>query len=182
MNDKEFGSLKLLKLNYRRRNQTIQTFYKIGSRRNPPSPLFDLQNFQDSEKITPESCRMHWNLNNEKDLFSVKLLKLKYRRGIFYRIDSPQKLGPLSLICRNFKSLRKLLVNHTECIDILWITKNLRTWVINLGKPKYRWGDQIIQTFCRIGSAQKLGPMPLIWRNFKSLRKVPLNQAESLVI
>ena len=59
MNDKEFGSLKLLKLNYRRRNQTIQTFYKIGSRRNPPSPFFDLQNFQDSEKITPESCRMH---------------------------------------------------------------------------------------------------------------------------
>ena len=31
--------------------------------------------------------------------------------------------------------------------------------------------DQIIQTFCKIGSPQKLGPPSLICRNFRTLRK-----------
>ena len=47
-------------------------------------------------------------------------------------------------------------------------------------KLKYRRGDQIIQTFSKIGSTQKLGPHSLISRNFKTLRKVLLNQAESI--
>ena len=87
------------------------------------SPLFNLQKFQDSEKSTPESCRMHWNLMNDDDFGSRKLLKLKYRRGdqiiqTFCKIGSPQKLGPPSLICRNFKTLKKVLLNHAECIEI----------------------------------------------------------------
>ena len=89
------------------------------------SPLFNLQKFQDSEKSTPESCRMHWNLMNDEEFGSRKLLKLKYRRGdqiiqTFCKIGSPQKLGPPSLICRNFKSLPK---------KILWIIQN--TWKSN---------------------------------------------------
>ena len=43
-------------------------------------------------------------------------------------------------------------------------------------------GDQIIQTFCRIGSPEKLGPHFLICRNFKTLRKVLLNHAEGIEI
>ena len=85
--------------------------------------LFNLQKFQKSEKGTPDSSRMHWNLMNDKDFASIKLLKLKYRRGdqiiqTFCKIGSPQKLGPPSLICRNFKTLRKVLLNHAECIEI----------------------------------------------------------------
>ena len=37
---------------------------------------------------------------------------------------------------------------------------------------KYRSGDQIIQTFCKIGSPQKLGPLSLICRNFRTLKNV----------
>ena len=60
---------------------------------------------------------------NDEKFESLKLLKLKYRRGdqiiqTFYKIGSDQKLGPPSLICRNFKNLRKILMNHAECIEI----------------------------------------------------------------
>ena len=46
---------------------------------------------------------MHWNLMNDKEFGSLKLLKLKYRREdqiiqTFFRIGSPQKLGPSYLI------------------------------------------------------------------------------------
>ena len=58
---------------------------------------------------------------NEDEFGSRKLLKLKYRRGdqiiqTFCKIGSPQKLGPPSLICRYFKTLRKVLLNHAECM------------------------------------------------------------------
>ena len=87
------------------------------------SPLFNLWKFQDSERSTPESCRMHQNLNNDDEFGSVKLLKLKYRRRdkiiqTFSKIGSALKLGPLSLICRIFRTLRKILLNHPEAIAI----------------------------------------------------------------
>ena len=44
------------------------------------SPLFNLQKFQDFEKITLELCRMYWNLMNDEEFVSLKLLKFKYRR------------------------------------------------------------------------------------------------------
>ena len=67
---------------------------------------------------------------NHKEFGSVKLLKFKYRSGdqiiqTFFKIGSPQKLGPSSLTCRNFKTLRKVLLNHAECIEIYGMTKNL---------------------------------------------------------
>ena len=49
---------------------------------------------------------------------------------------------------------------------------------IEILKLKYSVGDQIIQTFCRIGSHQKLGPLSLIYRNFKAVRKILVNHAE----
>ena len=112
MNDKEFGSLKLLKLKYRIGYQMIQTFFRIGSPQEIRFPVFNLYKFQKFENGIPESCRLHWNLMNEEEFGSLKLLKLKDRRGdqtiqIFYRIGSPQKSGPLFLICGNLKSLRK---------------------------------------------------------------------------
>ena len=36
----------------------------------------------------------------------------------FCKIDSPQKLGPLSLICKYLKTMRKVLLHHAECIKI----------------------------------------------------------------
>ena len=87
------------------------------------SPLFNLQKLKDSEKSTPESCRMHWNLMNDKEFGSIKLSKLKYRRGhqiiqTFCKIGSPKKLGLPSLICRNFRTLRKVVLIHAEWTEI----------------------------------------------------------------
>ena len=78
MNDEEFGSRKVLKLKYRTTNQ-ITYFLKNWFPPEIRSSLFILQKYQDSEKSTPESCRMHWNLMNDNKFWFVKLLKLKYR-------------------------------------------------------------------------------------------------------
>ena len=73
MNDEEFGSLKLLKLKYRRGNQIIQLFCRIASPQEIRSPLFNLQKFQKSEKSIPESCRMYWNLINDEEFGSLNV-------------------------------------------------------------------------------------------------------------
>ena len=67
---------------------------------------------------------------NDAELGSTELLKLKYKMGdkiieTFCKSGSPQKLGPPSLISRNFKTLRKVLLNHAEYIEMQWTTKNL---------------------------------------------------------
>ena len=59
---------------------------------------------------------------NDEEIVSIQLFKLKYRRGehiiqTFCNIGSPQKLRPTSLICRNLNTLRKVLLNHAECIE-----------------------------------------------------------------
>ena len=87
------------------------------------SPLFNLYKFMDSSKSTPESCRIHWNLMNDQEIWSRKLLKLKYRRGeqiiqTFCKIGSPQKLVPPSLIWGNFRIVRKVFLIHVEWTEI----------------------------------------------------------------
>ena len=56
--------------------------------------------------------------------------------------------------------------------------KNVDFGSVKLLKLKYRTGDQIIQTSCKIGSPQKLGPPSLTCRILKTLRKVILIPAE----
>ena len=53
---------------------------------------------------------------------------------------------------------------------------------IKLWKLKYRTGEQTIQIFCKIGLTQKLGHPTLICRNFKYLRNVLRNHAQSIKI
>ena len=60
---------------------------------------------------------------NEEKFGSKKVLKSNYRRGhqiihTFCKIGSPQKYGPHSLIYRNFKILRKILLIHAEYIEM----------------------------------------------------------------
>ena len=86
------------------------------------SPLFNFYNFENPERSTRESYKMHWNLINEEEFESKKLLKLKYRSGdqiiqTSCKIGSPRKLGHPSLICRNLKTLREVVVNCTKCIQ-----------------------------------------------------------------
>ena len=87
------------------------------------SYLFNLKKFQKSDKSSSESSRTHWNLMNDKEFGSLKFLKLKYRRGdkiiqTFCRIGFPQKFDSPCLTCTNVKTLRKLLLNHAEFIEI----------------------------------------------------------------
>ena len=55
-----------------------------------------------------------------------------------------------------------------------------RIWVHKTFKIEIEKGDQIIQTFFKIGSPQKLCPLSLICRNFKTLQKVLLDDAECI--
>ena len=60
---------------------------------------------------------------NDEEFQSVKVLKLKDRRvdqisRSFCKIGSCQKLGTPSLFCRNFKTLKKVVLNHAEYIEI----------------------------------------------------------------
>ena len=52
MNDQEFGSLKFLKLKYRRVDQIIQLFCRIGSHKEIRSTLFNFRKFQETVKVT----------------------------------------------------------------------------------------------------------------------------------
>ena len=51
MNDKEFGSIELLRLNYRRAEQIIQTFWKIGSPQKLGLPSLICTNFWALRKV-----------------------------------------------------------------------------------------------------------------------------------
>ena len=67
---------------------------------------------------------------NDEKFECKKLLKLKNRRGdqiiqIFCKIGSPQKLGPRSLICRNLKTLREVLLKDTKSIERSEMVENL---------------------------------------------------------
>ena len=112
MNDEEFGSFKFLKLKYRRGDQIIQLFFRIGSPQEIRSPVFNLRKFQKPEKSTTEWCRMHWNLMNNKEFGSFKLLKFKYRRGhqliqLFCRIGSPLEIRSPLFNLRKFQKPEK---------------------------------------------------------------------------
>ena len=43
---------------------------------------------------------------------------------------------------------------------------------------EYRGGDQIILTFCKIGSPQKFDPPSLLFWNFRTLREVTMIHVE----
>ena len=183
LNDHAIGSLKFLKLKYRRWDEIIQLFCRIGSHQEIVSPLFNLSKVYKTERSTAESCRMHWSLLNYNEFGSLKFLKFKYRRGNqiiqpFCRIISPKKLGPPSLTWANFKKVRK---NTPELSRMLWNLLNDQEFgSLKFLKLKYRRVDQINQPFYRIDSPRKLGHPLVIWANFKTLRKVLLNHVECI--
>ena len=61
--------------------------------------------------------------NESQGIWVHKTFKIEIQEGgpsnlDFLENSFPEKLGPPSLICRNFNTLRKPRVNHAECIDI----------------------------------------------------------------
>ena len=59
MNDEELKSFNFLKLTYKRGDQIIQPFCRIGSPQEIRSHLFNFKNFSNYEKCTTESCRIN---------------------------------------------------------------------------------------------------------------------------
>ena len=60
---------------------------------------------------------------NGEEFRSIELLRLKYSRGdkiiqTFSKIGFPEKLGPLSLITKNFKALGKTPLNHEKLTEM----------------------------------------------------------------
>ena len=82
MNEQESGSIKFSKSKYRRGDQIIQTFGRIGSHQKLglPSSLI-CRNVKSLTKKSAESYRRHGNLVNDEEYGSLKVLKVKYRRG-----------------------------------------------------------------------------------------------------
>ena len=159
MNDEEVGSVKFLKVKYRRGDQIFQPFCRIGSPQETRFPLFNLRKFQKLDKGTPKSCRMYWNLMNEKEFGSFKFLKLKSRRGdqitqLFCIIGFHQEIRiPLF----NLMKFQKLEKSTSESRRMQWYLMNEEEFgSLKFVKLKYRRGVQIIQPFCRIGPPQEI--------------------------
>ena len=144
MNDKEFGSLKFLKLKYRRGDQIIQPFCRIGSPGEIRSPLFNLTKFKKAEKSTAESCRKHWNLMNDKEFASFKLLKFRYSRvdqiiHPFCRIGSSKEIRSPFFNLTKFQKLEKStaessrmhwnLMNDEEFGSFNFLNLKYRRWI-----------------------------------------------------
>ena len=159
MNNKEFGSLKLLKLKYRKGDQIIQSFWRIGSPQEIRSSLFNLRNLQKPERSTTVSSTTHWNLMNDEEVGSFKLLKLKYKRGDqiiqpFSRISSPKQIRLPLFYLKKFQKPQK---TTTASCRIYWHLMNEEEFgSFKLPKLKYRRADQIIQLFWRIGFPEEI--------------------------
>ena len=67
MYDKEFGSLKLLKLKYRRGGPNNSDFLQNWFPPEIRSPIFNLQKFQKSQKPSRESHRINGNIMNDEE-------------------------------------------------------------------------------------------------------------------
>ena len=107
MNDAKFGSFKCLMLKYRRGDQIIQPFCRIGSLQEIRSRLFKLRKLSKTVKSTAESCRMHLNLTNNKKFGSFKCLILKCRRGDQI-IQSFCRIGPPEVVRSPLFNLKKV--------------------------------------------------------------------------
>ena len=178
MNDKKFGTFKLLKLRYSRVGQIIQPFCRIGSPKEIKSPFFNMWKFQKLEKSTAELCRMHWNLMNDEEFGSSNFLKLKERTRDqiiqpFWRIGYPEEIRSTLFILTKFQKVEK---STAESFRMHWNVMNDEEFgSFKFLKLKHRGGDQIIQPFCRIGSPEEIRS-PLF--NLTKFQKPEKNTAE----
>ena len=118
------------------------------------SPLLYLWTFQYSEKSTPESCRMNWNLMNDEE-WVRKTFKIEIQKGRQNNSDflqnwfPPEIMSPLFYLSKfqdSEKSTPESCAMHSNLVN------DNKFGSTKLLKFKYRRGDQIIQTFCKIGS------------------------------
>ena len=176
MNEKQFGSFKLLKLKYRRWEQIIQLSCRIVSPKKKDPTLLNLWKFQKSENSTPESYIMHWDLMNDHEFGYLTLLKLKYRRRdkiiqLFCSIGSPKKLDvPLQFaeIFNDWEKYSLIIQNALKCNE--W----QRNQALKTVKIEIQKRDHIIKPFFRIGFPQEIMSCLFnFWKFEKSEKSTP---------
>ena len=174
MNDGEFGCFKFLELKYRRGDQIIKPFCRIGSHQEISCPLFNLRKFQKIEKSSGESGRTHWNVMNDEEFDWLIFLELKSSRGdpiiqAFCRIGSHQEISsPLF----NFTKFQKFEKSTCESCRTHWnLMNDEELESLKFLEWKYRKEDQIVQPFCRNGSHQEISSPLFNLRKFQKIGK-----------
>ena len=125
-------------------------------------------------------------ISNEWETIWVhKFSKIEVQNGdqiteTFCKIGSPQKSGPLLFNLKKFEDSEK---STPILCRMHWDLMNDNEFGSRkLFKFNYRRGDQIIESFCKIGSPQKVGTPSLICRNLHTLRKVLINRTKCIEI
>ena len=144
MTDEEFGSFKLSKLKYRREDQIIQPFCRIGSLKKLGLPSLTWRKFQKPEESTAESLKS----NEWQTIRVLQTSKIEIQVGggqiiqPFCRIGSPQEIRTPLFNLVNFQKAEKGTV---ESYKMQWNLMNDEKFgSFKLLKLKYRRGDQII--------------------------------------
>ena len=97
------------------------------------------------------------------------------------RICSTKKSGPPSLTCKNYRCVTAALLNHTECIEMYWMMKNLGpskflNWVTEGGTKQFRLSLKLVVL------QEIRSPIFNLKKKMKSMRKVLLIQRECIDI
>ena len=154
MKNKEFLSIGLLRFKYRMGDQIIQTFWKIGSPRKLNWPLFNFHKFENPKRSTPESYKMHWKLTSEEE-FGSKKHKIEIQKGGPNNSDILQNCfrAEIRYPLFNLYKFENPQSSTPELYKMHWNLMNDKEFGFKkLLKLKYGREDQIIQTFCKIGS------------------------------
>ena len=163
-------------------DQIIQCFCRIGSPSKLGLRVYNLWKLQKSEKSTPESFWMLWNLMIGALFWSSKLFKLKYNRGDqiiqpFCRIRSHQEIRFLLFNLLKFLKSDKIT---SESWRAHWnLMNDEEFWPLKLLKLKYRRGEYSHSS--ELLPTKKLGAPSLICKNLESQGKVLLNHSKCFV-
>ena len=178
MNDQKFGSKKVLKLKYRREDQIIQTFCKIGSPQKLGRPSLICKK--------SSSFMQNWLKSNEwRRIWVHRTFKIEIQKAGPNNPDILQNWFPTEIRSPLLNLLKFGNPERTTPISYKWHWKLINGEKFGSKKLlqfKYRRGDQIIQTFWKIGSPQKLNPPSLICTNLRTLREVLVNHTKCIEI
>ena len=121
--------------------------------------------------------------NEERRIWVHRTFKNEIQNGGPNKSDILQNWFPLEFRSPilNLQKFGNPQEGTPESYKMHWkLINGEKFWSKKLLKLTYRRGDQIIQTFCKIGSPKKLGPPSLISRNLKTLKEALLNDTKCI--
>ena len=131
--------------------------------------------------------QVHWKIRllrrGWQRIWVYKTFKTEIKKGRRNNSDFLQSWfsQEISSPLFNFSKFQKCDKSTPESCTMHWNLMN-QFRPTKFLKLKYRRGDEIIQTFCKVGSPEKLVPPSSISPNFKSATKVLQNHAQYIEI